>query len=67
MSYRVEFSRSAKKQFKKLPSNIRERVEAKIDELAIEPRPNRVKKLQGDDKLISHSRGRLSNRLRNKR
>ena len=51
MSYRVEFSRGASKQFRKLPLYIQERVQAKIDELAIEPRPNRVKKLQGDDNL----------------
>ena len=49
MSYRVEFSRGASKQFRKLPLNIQKRIQAKIDELAIEPRPNRVKKLQGDD------------------
>lgn len=49
MSYQVEFSKAAKKQFRKLPPYIQERVKAKIDELAIDPRPNRVKKLQGDD------------------
>ncbi len=49
MSYRVEFSKGAKKQFRKLPSNIQKRIQAKIDELAIEPRPNRLKKLQGAD------------------
>lgn len=51
MSYQVEFSRGASKQFRKLPPSIQERVQAKIDELAVEPRPNQVKKLQGDDSL----------------
>jgi mRNA interferase RelE/StbE len=49
--YRVEFSRGAKKQFRKLPLYIQERIQAKITELVIEPRPNKVKKLQGDDDL----------------
>ena len=49
MSYQVEFSNSARKQFRKLPSDIQKRIQAKINELAIEPRPNGVKKLQSDD------------------
>lgn len=51
MSYQIEFSRGAKKQFKKLPPDVQKRVIVKIDELAIEPRPNRAKKLQGNDIL----------------
>lgn len=51
MSYRIEFYKGASKQFRKLPLNIQKRIQAKIDELAIEPRPNGVKKLQGDDNL----------------
>jgi mRNA interferase RelE/StbE len=51
VSYQVEFSRGARKQFKKLPLDVQKRVQAKIGELAIEPRPNRVKKLQDDDNL----------------
>ena len=49
MNYRIEFYKDASKQFRKLPLNIQKRIQAKIDELAIEPRPNGVKKLQGDD------------------
>ncbi len=49
MSYEVEFSRGAKKQFRKLPIDVQQRIQTKINELAIEPRPNGVKKLQGDD------------------
>lgn len=49
MSYQIEFSRGAKKQFKKLPLDIQKRVAVKINELSVEPRPNRAKKLQGND------------------
>lgn len=49
MSYEVKFSRGAKKQFSKLPIDVQQRIQTKINELAIEPRPNGVKKLQGDD------------------
>ncbi|MEM8777739.1 MAG: type II toxin-antitoxin system RelE/ParE family toxin [Cyanobacteria bacterium P01_G01_bin.49] len=51
MSYQVKFSRSARKQFRKLSLDIQKRIQAKIDELAIEPRSNRVKKLRGEDNL----------------
>ncbi|MEH2416720.1 type II toxin-antitoxin system RelE family toxin [Nostoc sp.] len=49
MSYEVKFSKGAKKQFRKLPLDVQERIQTKINELAIEPRQNGVKKLQGDD------------------
>ncbi|MHC5821725.1 MAG: type II toxin-antitoxin system RelE family toxin [Nostoc sp.] len=49
MSYEVKFSKDAKKQFRKLPLDVQERIQTKINDLAIEPRPNGVKKLQGDD------------------
>jgi len=49
VSYEVKFSKGAKKQFRKLPLNVQQRIQTKINELAIEPRPNGVKKLQGDD------------------
>ena len=49
MSYEVKFSKGAKKQFRKLPLDVQERIQTKINDLAIEPRPNGVKKLQGDD------------------
>ena len=51
MSYQVIFSKGAARQFKKLPQNIQERIQIKIDDLAIEPRPNGVKKLEGEDSL----------------
>ncbi|MEH2177316.1 type II toxin-antitoxin system RelE family toxin [Nostoc sp.] len=49
MSYEVKFSRGAKKQFRKLPIDVQQRIQTKINDLAIEPRPNGVKKLQADD------------------
>ncbi|MEH2170320.1 MAG: type II toxin-antitoxin system RelE/ParE family toxin [Nostoc sp.] len=49
MSYEVKFSKVAKKQFRKLPLDVQQRIQTKINDLAIEPRPNGVKKLQGDD------------------
>ena len=49
MSYEIKFSKGAKKQFSKLPLDVQERIQTKINDLAIEPRPNGVKKLQGDD------------------
>ena len=49
MNYQVEFTKGALKQLKKLPKDIKERIDIKIQELAIEPRPSGVKKLQDDD------------------
>ncbi|AFY99984.1 type II toxin-antitoxin system RelE family toxin [Calothrix sp. PCC 6303] len=49
MSYKVEILKGALKQLKKLPSELQERIQVKIDDLAIEPRPNGVKKLKGKE------------------
>jgi mRNA interferase RelE/StbE len=49
VSYSVDFSKAARKQFKKLPLDVQERIQSKINELAIEPRPNGVKKIQGEE------------------
>ena len=49
MTYSVDFSKVARKQFNKLPSDVQERIETKINNLAIEPRPNGVKKIQGEE------------------
>ncbi|MCC5608555.1 type II toxin-antitoxin system RelE/ParE family toxin [Nostoc sp. CHAB 5834] len=46
MSYKVEISKGALKQLKKLSPELQERIQVKIDDLAIEPRPNGVKKLK---------------------
>lgn len=49
MSYKVEILKGALKQLKKLSSELQERIQIKIDDLAIEPRPNGVKKLKGQE------------------
>ena len=47
MSYEIQISKSASKQIKKLPSEIQERIQVKVDSLAVESRPDGVKKLKG--------------------
>jgi mRNA interferase RelE/StbE len=49
VTYQIQFSKGATKQLKKLPADVKERIDTKIQDLAIEPRPDGVKKLQGDD------------------
>lgn len=49
MSYKVEILRGVLKQLKKIPSELQERIQIKIDDLATEPRPNGVKKLKGKE------------------
>ncbi len=49
MSYKVKILRGALKQLKKIPSEIQERIQIKIDDLATEPRQNGVKKLKGKE------------------
>ncbi len=50
MTYQVEISSRAAKQLKKLPPDIQDRINEKILELAENPRPNGVVKLENDDK-----------------
>jgi mRNA interferase RelE/StbE len=45
--YEVKFTKGARKMFRKLSQELQDRIQTKIDDLAIEPRPNKVKKLQG--------------------
>ncbi|MCC5662468.1 type II toxin-antitoxin system RelE/ParE family toxin [Nostoc sp. CHAB 5784] len=51
MTYQIEFTKGANKQLKKLPSHIKERIDSKIEQLAIEPRPVGVKKLADEESL----------------
>lgn len=51
MSYKIEFSRKAERQFKALTSQIQKRLKPKIDALVQNPRPREVKKLEGEDEL----------------
>lgn len=47
MSYRVEFAASAVREFKALERSMQRRIGTRIDELAKNPFPPDVKKLQG--------------------
>ena len=49
MSYKVEILKGALKQLKKLSPELQERIQVKIDNLAIEPRTNGAKKLKGKE------------------
>ncbi len=49
MSYTVVVSKSVQKQIDDLPSDIKERIAEKIQNLADEPRPDGVVKLKGSD------------------
>jgi mRNA interferase RelE/StbE len=51
MSYQIEFSKRAAKQFKALTLDIQQRLQPKIDALGEEPRPSGVVKLEGEDEL----------------
>jgi mRNA interferase RelE/StbE len=51
VAYRVEFSRRAERQFKALSREIQLRLTARIDALAVEPRPPGTEKLSGPDDL----------------
>jgi mRNA interferase RelE/StbE len=46
--YRIEFAPAATRQLEKLPRDIQVRLSRKIDTLAERPRPEGVKKLEGD-------------------
>ena len=47
MSYQVELSKQAEKQFKALPQQIQKHLQLLIDALTENPRPSDVKKLEG--------------------
>ena len=51
MSYQIEFSRQADRQFRNLPSQIQQRLKSRIDSLAATPRPYGSEKLSGADQL----------------
>ncbi len=51
MSYKVEILKGALKQLKKVSPELQERIQVKIDDLAIEPRPNGAKKLKGKENV----------------
>ena len=49
MIYKVEFTRAAEKQVRKLPRGMQERVVAAVGSLELNPRPVGCKKLVGKD------------------
>jgi mRNA interferase RelE/StbE len=49
MTYSIEFSKRASKQFRLLPPSIQERLVPQINALAENPRPPKVKKLVGEE------------------
>lgn len=51
MTYEVEITPAARRQIKKLPHDIQQKVVAKLEELTLDPRPDGVKKLAGSDDL----------------
>jgi mRNA interferase RelE/StbE len=51
MAYQVLFNPRARRDLKKLPRAVAERVAIEIDGLAADPRPPGVKKMHGDDNL----------------
>jgi mRNA interferase RelE/StbE len=51
MSYSIEFSNRASKQFQALPQLVQERLVPHINALAETPRPPKVKKLVGEENL----------------
>ncbi|NWF59562.1 MAG: type II toxin-antitoxin system RelE/ParE family toxin [Fischerella sp.] len=51
MSYQVELAPAAVRQVKKLPADIQQKVVAKLEELAVNPRPDGVVKLEGAEDL----------------
>jgi mRNA interferase RelE/StbE len=49
VTYQVEFSRRAEKQFKALPQQIQNRLQSRIDTLAENPRSVNATKLEGEE------------------
>lgn len=51
MAYRLEFTPTADRQFRKLPAQLRARLKPHIDALAQNPRPSGIKKLGGENNV----------------
>jgi mRNA interferase RelE/StbE len=51
MTYHVEFTKQAAKQFKAVPSQEQQRMKPRIDALSVDPRPNGVTKLAGEENI----------------
>ncbi len=51
MTYQIDFSRLAEKQFEALPTQVQQRLQPRIDALAEAPRPPGVLKMEGEENL----------------
>jgi mRNA interferase RelE/StbE len=51
MTYEIEFSSKAEKQFKKLETSVQSRLARKIDNLSTEPKPAGYTKLSGEQDI----------------
>lgn len=47
MAYRIEFSKTARRQIERLPLGVRSRIERKLQVLADDPRPRGVARMAG--------------------
>jgi mRNA interferase RelE/StbE len=47
--YRIDWKPSAERAFRKLPRQVQDRIRPRVDALATIPRPDGVKKLEGDE------------------
>jgi mRNA interferase RelE/StbE len=50
-TWRVEFTTQAARELRKLPRAVQERLRPRIDALALNPRPDGVAKLSGEDDI----------------
>lgn len=48
MTYRIEFTKKANKQFQGLPAQVKQRIALKVESLVQEPRPAGFVKLSGE-------------------
>jgi mRNA interferase RelE/StbE len=51
LAYRIEFTPRAEKNFKSLDGSIRGRIKQRIDSLALNPYPQGIKKIEGEEGL----------------
>lgn len=51
MTYQIDFSKQAEKQFDALPTQVQQRLQPRIDALAETPRPPGVLKMEGEENL----------------
>lgn len=58
MTYRIEFTPRADRQFRSLPAAVQKRLGKRIDKLAQNPRPRGVEKLEGEIGLLRLRVGR---------